>query len=284
MGQSLMIPDKSLIDEDRIKRFMQFIRGVVRADLQDYDDNYLRALMHEMAAIAQGFQGVLDGNLSLTDALRSTFYVTLNAPNDPVALARLFWLYNLNDELIKQMSSEQKEILNKTFSSIMSVFPQTRSNKERRVRLFEVVGRYIDLIESGVTREQGIEAIKAAYRQEFKEEIDARGTFLSPEESLSTFKQTPFGQSVQFSNATSDAAMMPKTPGGIDLNANERTLEEQGDTIKFPLPTNPSDWQNFQTNGFIPVIIHITPPVSLPALLGLENKNNESRFPSLVSS
>ena len=56
--------------------------------------------------------------------------------------------------------------------------------------------------------------------------------------------------------------------GGIDLNANEKTLEEQGDKIKLPISIDPSQWQNFKTNGFVPAIINITPPTSLPLLLG----------------
>ncbi len=64
-----------------------------------------------------------------------------------------------------------------------------------------------------------------------------------------------------------DKAMLNQAPGGIDLNSNEKTLEETGEKIKLPILVNPTEWQNFQTNGFIPVIINIAPPVPLTSIL-----------------
>ena len=80
---------------------------------------------------------------------------------------------------------------------------------------------------------------------------------------------------IQFDVASShetqggDGALLANPPqnGGIDLNANEKTLEERGDKIKLPILTNSTQWQNFQTNHFTPTIIHITPPTTLPLLL-----------------
>ncbi|MBF0522556.1 MAG: pantetheine-phosphate adenylyltransferase [Candidatus Omnitrophica bacterium] len=62
--------------------------------------------------------------------------------------------------------------------------------------------------------------------------------------------------------------------GGIDLNSNEATLEEQGGKIKFLVPTGSFLDENLKVNGFVPVIIHITPPTSLPLLLQAVQTNS----------
>ena len=72
--------------------------------------------------------------------------------------------------------------------------------------------------------------------------------------------------------------------GGIDLNSNQTTLEEQGEKIKIPTSTDPSLWQNFQSNDFVPVIYTITPPTSLPSILRVTTTPNQSLDAMNVSS
>lgn len=64
-----------------------------------------------------------------------------------------------------------------------------------------------------------------------------------------------------------DAAM--KAPGGIDLNPQALHLNERGDAIQLSIPGQSGNYPNTNTNGFVPVIINITPAPSLPMLLGL---------------
>ena len=87
-------------------------------------------------------------------------------------------------------------------------------------------------------------------------------------------------------NRTQDAShtsQVKEAPGGIDLNANEKMLEEQGQKIMLPIVPNSATWQNLNTTGFIPVIIHISPPVSLPVLLGFNFKEELEEPKNLVS-
>ena len=72
-------------------------------------------------------------------------------------------------------------------------------------------------------------------------------------------------------------------PGGIDLNSNEKLIEQSGKQMKMRIPQDSIEWQNSQTNGFIPVIINIGPPTSLPLLLGAGTPNQSSE-PMNVSS
>ncbi len=70
-----------------------------------------------------------------------------------------------------------------------------------------------------------------------------------------------------------DHAMMGLNKGGIDLNPNERMLQESGEKIKLDIPQSPS--QNLEINSFVPVIFNISPPTTLPLLLGIRKKEEE---------
>jgi hypothetical protein len=58
-----------------------------------------------------------------------------------------------------------------------------------------------------------------------------------------------------------------KGVGGIDLNAKNLTIENKGGKIEFNTPVNMEELQNAQ--GFIPVIINVTPVANVYDLLGL---------------
>ncbi len=62
-----------------------------------------------------------------------------------------------------------------------------------------------------------------------------------------------------------------KSPGGIDLNPNQTELKEQGSRIDFEHFYKSSSFtpEQINVNGFVPVILQISPPVSLPFLLGM---------------
>ncbi len=61
-------------------------------------------------------------------------------------------------------------------------------------------------------------------------------------------------------------------PGGIDLNPGNMDLETNydGERIHLPMPEMPLE--NIKIDGLVPVIIHVTPVVNLPLLLGLADQ------------
>ena len=63
--------------------------------------------------------------------------------------------------------------------------------------------------------------------------------------------------------------MVQKDVGGIDLNPALLDLQIKRDAngVPLPLPMQPIERMNIE--GFIPVIINITPVTNLPLLLGL---------------
>lgn len=75
---------------------------------------------------------------------------------------------------------------------------------------------------------------------------------------------------------TDKAMAIQQSPGGIDLNANERVIKETGEKMNLPVVNNSSEWQNFQTNGFVPVIINIIPPQNLYLLLSAAGSDASS--------
>ncbi|MDO8580133.1 MAG: hypothetical protein Q7S13_01470 [Candidatus Omnitrophota bacterium] len=73
-----------------------------------------------------------------------------------------------------------------------------------------------------------------------------------------------------------DQAMLGQKPGGIDFNAKNLNLKEQGQgqEINFSLDSL-QNIQPDQVNGILPVIINIVPVTNLPLLLGLSQDNEE---------
>ncbi|MCK4829606.1 hypothetical protein KA005_78505, partial [bacterium] len=72
-----------------------------------------------------------------------------------------------------------------------------------------------------------------------------------------------------------DSAMprVASSPGGIDLNPRNIDIKTRGDGIKIQFP---SFNQNLPINiidGFVPVIINITPITNIPFLLGVESES-----------
>lgn len=56
--------------------------------------------------------------------------------------------------------------------------------------------------------------------------------------------------------------------GGIDLNPANMSLETTGDTGHLPLAVDPQLLQGISVDGFVPVILNISPATTLPLLLG----------------
>ena len=101
-------------------------------------------------------------------------------------------------------------------------------------------------------------------------------------EAIAAFRQR-WGLSEQ--DTGNDKAMLaPKkqTPGGIDFNASNLNLREQGQNndINFSLE-NLKNIEPATVNGILPVIISITPVTNFPLLLGLSHDENEEQLTHL---
>ena len=59
-----------------------------------------------------------------------------------------------------------------------------------------------------------------------------------------------------------------KAPGGIDLNPALLDLQIKRDGNGIPLPVNQQPIHNMKIDGFIPIIINVTPISNLPLILG----------------
>lgn len=74
-----------------------------------------------------------------------------------------------------------------------------------------------------------------------------------------------------------------ENPGGIDLNPAllDLQIKRDGNGVPLPLPQQPIE--NMRIEGFIPIIINVTPVTNLPMLLGLadEEKNQQEVNPEL---
>jgi len=64
------------------------------------------------------------------------------------------------------------------------------------------------------------------------------------------------------------APVVSETPGGIDFNPNLLNLQIKRNGRGVPLPVEDQNFQNINVEGFIPVIINITPITNLPLILG----------------
>jgi len=65
-----------------------------------------------------------------------------------------------------------------------------------------------------------------------------------------------------------------KNPGGIDLNPQAIEMDKSGSGVDFPVPAfDPTQFQNIE--GFIPIIINVSPITNIPLLLGLTETAEE---------
>ncbi|MBF0521675.1 MAG: hypothetical protein HQL24_01315 [Candidatus Omnitrophica bacterium] len=81
-------------------------------------------------------------------------------------------------------------------------------------------------------------------------------------------------------SANRDKAMAIDPVGGIDLNSSYLDMQIKRDNNGVPLPLKMQPLQNMHIEGFVPVIINITPVENFPALLGV---NEEKEKPEKLS-
>jgi hypothetical protein len=89
------------------------------------------------------------------------------------------------------------------------------------------------------------------------------------------FDITPVDESsTKTSKITTDKASLdkPDKVGGINLNPSMLDLQIRRDGQGIPLPISQQPIGNMQIDGFIPVIINVTPITNLPLLLGVSTE------------
>lgn len=85
------------------------------------------------------------------------------------------------------------------------------------------------------------------------------------------------GQLTVSKNQTPDPAQLPSDVGGIDMNNIEVKKQGQGASIQFePMDMDAIMKENIQ--GFVPVIINVTPVNSILPILGLEPPKNKEEY------
>ena len=72
--------------------------------------------------------------------------------------------------------------------------------------------------------------------------------------------------------------------GGIDLNPANLQLETRGDADELHFSVNPSLLKDMSVDGFVPVILNVSPVNSLPLLLGSDPGSVISPDPDAVSA
>ncbi|MCB9720509.1 MAG: LysM peptidoglycan-binding domain-containing protein [Candidatus Omnitrophica bacterium] len=76
------------------------------------------------------------------------------------------------------------------------------------------------------------------------------------------------GAADQQGGQSTDRAVLSRPVGGIDLNAGNMELHSSGDAIQMNVPAELQELQTVPVNGFVPVIINISPVLNLPLILG----------------
>jgi len=70
--------------------------------------------------------------------------------------------------------------------------------------------------------------------------------------------------------STSSSPLEKQNPGGIDLNPQTIEMDKRGVGVNFQLPAfDQEQFQNMNIEGFLPIIINISPITNIPLLLGL---------------
>ena len=99
--------------------------------------------------------------------------------------------------------------------------------------------------------------------------------------SLSRVNQS--GYELEFFPAGSQSDQAMKSPdkvGGIDFTSKYLDIDIQRDDQGIPVPLTPTQLQQIDIPGLIPVIIDIQPITNLPLLLGMVDENGYPTDPS----
>ncbi|MCD4780004.1 MAG: class I SAM-dependent methyltransferase [Candidatus Omnitrophica bacterium] len=75
--------------------------------------------------------------------------------------------------------------------------------------------------------------------------------------------------------STTDAAILGRNVGGIDMNTDILKLKTQGAQIEIPIPADPGQWDAIQIEGLTPFIINITPINNLPLLFSTVREQSD---------
>ena len=67
-----------------------------------------------------------------------------------------------------------------------------------------------------------------------------------------------------------------KPPGGIDLNSEFLDMQIKRDGNGVPLPLEFQDYENINVQGFVPLIIDVTPAVNIPILSSIIDELNKN--------
>ncbi len=108
-----------------------------------------------------------------------------------------------------------------------------------------------------------LEAMGGAYAERLRRErIDA---------AILTTKEEPIRRPPILQESTKkDEAMITKNVGGIDLTMEKLNLQIKRDTQGIPLPMNLQPLESIKIDGFVPIIINITPVNNIPFISILE--------------
>ena len=110
-----------------------------------------------------------------------------------------------------------------------------------------------------------LETLPVGQRKEFYAQLPFPAEELPGQIQVLTKFIREYGRPAQLSSPVTDK----KPVGGIDLNAGLLDLQIRRDGRGVPLPLPQQPIESMHIDGFIPVILNITPVPSLPLLLGL---------------
>ncbi|GEM_PF-5784744 len=79
-----------------------------------------------------------------------------------------------------------------------------------------------------------------------------------------------------------DLAQKTEEVGGIDFNADKINLEVNNDGQEIQFHFDPKEFENMNVDGFIPVIMSVTPVNDLPLFLGLKNDSQSAQQLSMA--
>ena len=259
----------------------------ISLDLRDNRPDLRRSICGEQKAI---LHAIING-VSPEDLRKATAYTTYDPCNQCAehlanTVKDVCMLAKFTDpqtvRIFMQLFGETKEGIEQAIKEKEIVFldAQGKTNQDVNYKNPDVVGLDFDLNERG--RVNDASAFKIAIDSQVKKDMqvttDLIDIVMGNKKTTVLDSRVIFNQLIPQLKAdkSTDGPILPDV-GGIDLNEINVDRQDSGIDIQFD-PAMMQDILNNGVDGFVPVIINLTPINSIMPLLGLEPRNREEKY------
>jgi hypothetical protein len=269
---TVMVFAKSVFDPEAVRRAKEIFGISVKAFNVQPQGPSLEFLYMTTPFVTSPEQKEIQAHLAnlSTDVIAKLRIATYEKEDPAAPENRISYLWQSIDAFIKTHSLDGHFVLDRE-TKIVSVVENPPYNQEKYKATPQQINVARAMQDAGLL--MGILDV-----------MEARGFDVTKEaEDLIKNLQVTFEQNGFVASSTLIANTVNEDVGGIDLSADKTNLEIRGNGQSTRFNFDPQQWQNFQFDGLVPVILNISPNVNLPMFLSESSSSSAENQLSKVN-